>query len=426
MPKRSFEEFSTATPGSRYLSALGHANILLKAAESLKRDLEQLGQRRESASHEKISSALKRHNSAILPAVQALSEDEVASVSEANESSHKMRRLDRREETPSSHPQLALPIPQSSLVTKWAPQDVPDANALPPLPPALDPVLEKAARTHSGVTSGLGDMHYEKLEWIGDAYLYLVSSVLIYQTFPDLPTGRCSQLRERLIKNEALSGFTLQYGLEKQARLPPEFDSEGRQPHGNGATSASKKERKKVLGDLFEAYAAAAILGDADGLERVVTWLKSIWGTILQREIFDEYKTPVVQGYSNAASSEERSNTNKPAQPTQKNLNPKVALSQIIGAKGVTISYRDEGKPKADKNTGLPWYTVGAYYDGLGERNISLGYGSGLSKKEAGANAAVRALENKKLIKRLKQLKDEFNAMLTKPQASPGKMSTMS
>ncbi|KAI2620817.1 ribonuclease III [Xylaria nigripes] len=416
MSKRSFQDFSTIPSDSLYLSVLGHANALLKVAESLKKDLERLGQ---NTHDEKIISTLKRHNVGILSAVQTLSQDETTKVGEAPDRSHKTQKLNQCQEPSHKCLQSVLAIPHPVLLTKWTPQDVPKVNELPPLPLVSDPLLEKAARTHSG-SAGPGEMNYERLEWIGDAYLYLVSSAFIYQTFPNLPPGRCSQLRERLIKNEALSEFTLHYGLEKRAILPSEFDPQGRQSRGGGASSASKKERKKILGDLLEAYTAAVVLDDADGLLRVVTWLKPMWGSILKREISDEYKTPVVQRYSNVLSDQEHSSTSNSARPTSENLPPKVVLAQIIGTKGVTIFYRDEGGPKTDKNSGLPWYTVGAYYDGLGEKNLSLGYGSGLSKKEAGANAALRAMENKKLIKRLKSLKDEFNAQLPKPQDSRG------
>lgn len=306
-----------------------------------------------------------------------------------------------------SHPQAGLLIPNPESLTKWTPQDIPGTDVLPPLPPALDPVLEVAARTHAGIASGLREMSYERLEWIGDAYLYLISSAFIYQTFPNLSAGRCSQLRERLVKNETLSDFTVRYNLDKRARLPTEYQHGGRQSQSGAGTSASKKERKKILGDLLEAYTAAVVLGDSDGLSRVIPWLKSIWSTTLKREIHDEYTKPVTQGYHNANNDEECSDSHR-------NAMPKDALKLTIGAKGVLISYRDEGKPKTDKNSGLPWFTVGVYYDGLGESNLCLGYGSGLSKKEAGNKAAAKALDNKKLIKRLQKLKEDVNAALAK------------
>ncbi|KAI1152593.1 ribonuclease III [Nemania diffusa] len=415
MSKRSFDEISTIPSNSRYSSVLDHADRLLKAAQSLKQDLERLGKYGDSLSHEKILLALKQHNAQILPAAQTLCQDETANLIEAPSSPLKIQKVDHHQKTSNSSSQSGLPVPHPALLTKWSPQDVPTADVLPPLPPVLDPILEKAARTHSGVASGLGEMSYERLEWIGDAYLYVVSSAFIYQTFPNLPAGRCSQLRERLVKNDTLSNFTLRYNLDKQARLPPEFQPGGRPSPTGARTSASKKESKKILGDLLEAYSAAAILGDTDGLSRVVAWLKSIWATVLAHEIRDESKKPIIQAYCNPANGIERIDDYRTTQPALNNPPPKTLLAQMIGAKGATISYRDEGKQKVDKNTGLPWFTVGVYYDGLGETNLSLGYGSGLSKKDAGSNAATKALENKKLIKRLQKLKQDVNSMLNRP-----------
>ncbi|KAK5636730.1 hypothetical protein RRF57_012442 [Xylaria bambusicola] len=409
MSKRSFEEFSTVSSGSRYLSVLEHADNLLKVAQSLKQDLERLGKYGDSPSHEKIFSTLKQHNNEIHIATQALSQDETSNVSTASESTHKVQRIDKHQETSSGHPLSGLLIPNPAVLTKWTSQDVRDTDSLPPLPPALDPVLEKAARTHAGVARGIGEMDYERLEWIGDAYLYLISSAFIYQTFPNLAAGRCSQLRERLIKNETLSDFTVRYNLDKRARLPTEYQPGGRPSQTGAGTSASKKERKKVLGDLLEAYMAAAILGDVGGLPRVITWLKQVWATTLQREIRDEHKKSAIEGYSTAVRGEGQFSGGSAAHP----LPPKVALSKAIGTRMVNITYQDEGQPKKDKNTGLPWFTVGAYYNGFGETNLKLGYGSGLSKKDAGEKAAIQALENKKLIKRLQKLKDDMNTTLT-------------
>ncbi|KAI0116371.1 ribonuclease III [Nemania sp. FL0031] len=415
MPKRPFDELSAVPPQSRYLSALEHADALLKAAQSLKQDLERLGKYSDSPSYENILATLKLHNAQILPAAQILSQDETISLNKEQGNPHKIQRVDTKQKHSNSDTQPGLPTPHPALLTKWTPQDTVDADVLPPLPPVLDPVLEKAARTHSGIASGLGEMNYERLEWIGDAYLYLISSAFIYQTFPNLPAGRCAQLRERLVKNETLSEFTLRYNIDKRARLPTEFQPGGRPSQNGGGTSASKKERKKILGDLLEAYTAAAILGDTDGLLRVVTWLKSIWAITLKREIRDEYKKPVAQIYSKHISGAQGPGNDIVTRPAGNNMGSKAVLVQVIGTKGVTISYRDEGEPKRDKNTGLPWFTVGAYYDGLGETNLSLGYGSGISKKEAGEKAATKALENKKLIKRLQKLKEDVLATIRKP-----------
>lgn len=312
-------------------------------------------------------------------------------------------------------------IPYPEALGKWTLDDIPAEDALPPLPPVLNPVLEKASRTHAGMAGTPQEMSYERLEWIGDAYLYIASSALIYQTFPNLSPGRCSQLRERLVKNETLSKFTVRYNIDKQARLPAEFQPGGRSSQSGPGNSASQKERKKILGDLLEAYTAAAILGDADGLSRVIPWLKAIWAITLKREIRDECQKSAPGNHPNPSNNNTLSGDQSMAPSAPKNLPPKVLLSQTIGAKGVTISYRDEGKPKTDKHTGLPWFTIAAYYDGLGETNQVLGYGGGLSKTDAGNKAAMNALENKKLIKRLKKRKEEVNATLAKSQGAKDK-----
>ncbi|KAI1139743.1 ribonuclease III [Hypoxylon sp. FL0543] len=395
MSKRSFSEF--ASKGATSVSQiLEHADDLLKAAEALKKDLETFRDAPEL--NDQIISVLKRHNKEILPAAESLTRDEASAVVKYESGSRKIQKLDGSK-SPGDEP-AALSIPSPVSLTRWTPDDIP-SSGLPKLPPVLNPVLEQAALTHSGMTAKSTDMSYERLEWIGDAYLYLMATSFIYQTFTNLSAGRCSQLRERLIKNETLSNYTVQYGINKRTRFPAEFDLHGR----IGGSQASQNAKKKVLGDVFESYVAAAILGDSEGLARVSPWLKSLWSITLAHEIRAETRVQpnLLQDYSNKDGGGDDNQTS-----AKQDLNPKVLLSQVIGAKGVKISYNDIGEPKKDKHTGkLPWYTVGVFFDGFGERNLQLGVGSAFSKKEAGANAARAALGNKSVIKGLQKKKEE-------------------
>ncbi|KAI1489800.1 ribonuclease III domain-containing protein [Biscogniauxia mediterranea] len=393
MSKRSFEEFSAGNTSS-LSQALQHADELLRAAQALKQDLENL--RGDAEPSSKISTILQGHKEKILPATRALMQDETKP--QKGNGSHKSQKLSDSHQT---GPASAISVPNLEFLTRWTMENI-SSSGLPQLEPVLNSALEQAAFTHSGMALKPTDMSYERLEWLGDAYLYLMSSAYIYQTFPYLPAGRCAQLRERLIKNETLSEYTIRYGMDKRIRFPPDFDVTGKTV-GNSVTQKSKK---KVLGDVFEAYVAAAILGDSTGLSRVAAWLKSLWSTNLRNEIRKEYidRPAIAQAHVTPDS-----NGTNPT-PNQQNLNPKIILTQTIGTKGVKISYHDIGEPKKEKNSGLPWYTVGVVYDGLGETNLQLGYGSGLSKKEAGANAARKAMENKKLIKRLQKKKEDVRA----------------
>ncbi|OLN92130.1 Ribonuclease 3 [Colletotrichum chlorophyti] len=290
------------------------------------------------------------------------------------------------------------PIPSFNLVEPWTPADIP--ASLPPLPDIPNPVLEKATFTHPGVTAHKSDLSYDRLEWLGDAYVELISSCLIFQTFGGLPTGKCSQLRELLIRNANLGEYSTHYGLMDRAKLPSEYRSFNGQP-----PAAKPHEIKKVRGDLFEAYVAAVILSDpVDGLARAAKWLKTLWASTIQDQIRTTIKKPEIQAVKELAETVSQ----------ETSIAPKVRLSQVIGAKGVNIRYEDmPGAKKKDKyNEKLAHFTVGVYLDGWGEKNKLLGTGSDLSKKEAGQKAAQMALSNKKLMKLYGDKKAAFKAAL--------------
>ena len=88
------------------------------------------------------------------------------------------------------------------------------------------------------------------IEWIGDAYIELISTLLISQTFPSLLPGKFSQIREGLVKNVTLADFSRKYGFDKRLQIPQaNFD-------------VKESDKVKILGDVFEAYVAAVILSD--------------------------------------------------------------------------------------------------------------------------------------------------------------------
>jgi len=266
----------------------------------------------------------------------------------------------------------ALPqIPPLAIVTKWTAVTL--SRSRPPLPAVLDEALKTAALTHSGMRKNPLDASYERLEWIGDSYLYTIASSLVFQTFPDLDPGKCSQLRERLIRNATLCHYTRHYGLDKIAIFPEEFALQGR----IGGTSASDKQRQKALGDIFESYVGAVILSDPEnGVQRAADWLKALWGPELENDIRRE----------------------EAKKPQTSLIGPKTELERAIVSPGVKIQYKDLPNYRKDKTTNLQLFTVGCFLTGWGETDKQLGFGSALGKKEAGAKAAQMALENRKLI----------------------------
>ena len=113
-----------------------------------------------------------------------------------------------------------LPPPSSvrAEVSPYVPFVV--AKNLPPLPEINDSSLVESPFRHKSASYGYdrssttSDVTYERLEFLGDAYLELFASRLIYHHFPALQAGAQSQVRELLVKNETLSEYARLYGFQ--------------------------------------------------------------------------------------------------------------------------------------------------------------------------------------------------------------------
>ncbi|EHK48983.1 uncharacterized protein TrAtP1_000439 [Trichoderma atroviride] len=280
-----------------------------------------------------------------------------------------------------------IPVLSPTSVTPWISSDI--SQEWPPLPPILDPKLAEEAFTHPGL--GM-DFSYERLEWLGDAYLELIASSLIHQTFPKLRSGPLSQFRERLIRNVTLAEYFRYYGMERRAKIPDHFDLS----KGLGRGRSKDKDILKTQADMFEAYVAAVILSDPqEGLVKVVEWLKALWGRAIKEDV-------------EKAEAAKRRREAQPAGVEATEKNSKQRLSVKIVTKGVTIDYKDLPGEKRDKHLKLPLYTVGAYLTGYGEVGRLLAVGTALSKKEAGQKAAEAALQNKRLIQAYEEKKRQY------------------
>ncbi|RDW95321.1 hypothetical protein BP5796_01084 [Coleophoma crateriformis] len=305
--------------------------------------------------------------------------------------------------TPSSEPRdkrapntPKAPLPLS--LTPWSAAEIP--QTIPPLPQVLDPTLEESVFIHRALALKAHNLSYERLEWIGDAYIQLMSSLIIAQTFPEFMPGECSYIRQLLVKNSTLADYAHKYGFPAKVRLPTELQ--------NG----SEKDLTKIWGDVFEAYVAAVILSDPEnGVSRCAAWLKPLWSMTIAKEIrLAEANGPrlVTPMWTLLGGSEPVDQNTLP----KAQLNPKERLANMIGSRGVKISYRDAAPEKKDPKTKLPLFTVGCYLDGWGETDKQLGFGRGHGKKDAGFKAAEQALANKKLMNLYVEKKKLFDAQL--------------
>ncbi|PHH53917.1 Ribonuclease 3 [Ceratocystis fimbriata CBS 114723] len=283
-----------------------------------------------------------------------------------------------------------IEAPWYYLTTGWTSDNI--HPEIPPLP-VVDEELKTAAFTHSAFTNNGKLLSYERLEWLGDAYLYALSSAFIFQTFGSLPTGRCAQLRESLVKNTTLAGYFRQYSFGKYARVPPE-----RQRATLSNVPDSDKETIKVQGDMFEAFVAAVVLSSPEyGVARVSEWLKLLWARTLGKQLRDLGKSTTGTGAQELGEG-----------GMDTKLGAKTRLANHIQVPGVLLEYRDMACKKKDRDTNLPLYSVGLFLTGWGEKEKMIGMATALSKKEAGQKAALQALDSNKLMKQYHAKKRAF------------------
>ncbi|CAI6096938.1 unnamed protein product [Clonostachys chloroleuca] len=284
---------------------------------------------------------------------------------------------------------VACPPP---LLAAWHASEIP--SQLPPIPKINDSRIEIQTFRHPGMANiSRGELSYERLEWLGDAYLEAIASNLIYQSFPNLPVGKCSQIREQLIRNMTLAEYFRIYNLMQRAQIPPSVQS-NQQP---GKGRSADKDLVKVQADMFEAYVAAIIITNPqDGVMQASNWLRGLFSRTIKDQIVKSEITapPII-------------------------TEPKQKLAQLLGAKGVEISYEDMPTHKKHKQLNIPMFAIGVYLTGWGEQHRLLGIGTATGKKEAGNKAAIVALENKKLMKVYEQKKKAFVEAQAQAQPDP-------
>jgi ribonuclease-3 len=108
----------------------------------------------------------------------------------------------------------------------------------------------KVALTHSSYANESGGRlsSYERLEFLGDSVLGLVTSNYIFKNFPDLPEGDLTKLRASLVCEKQLCVFSNKIGISKFMKL------------SRGERNSGGQNRPSILADIFEAISAAIYL----------------------------------------------------------------------------------------------------------------------------------------------------------------------
>ncbi|MEE0596856.1 MAG: ribonuclease III, partial [Agathobacter sp.] len=118
----------------------------------------------------------------------------------------------------------------------------------------------------------------ERLEFLGDAVLEIISSDFLYKNYTDQPEGELTKLRASLVCEPTLAICAKEIGLGDYLRL------------GRGEDLTGGRGRKSILSDALEAVIGAIYLdgGFANAKEFV---LKYILTDIEHKQLFYDSKT---------------------------------------------------------------------------------------------------------------------------------------
>ena len=116
----------------------------------------------------------------------------------------------------------------------------------------------RRAVTHSSYANETGAHNHhllcnERLEFLGDSVLSLITSDFLFHRFPELPEGDLTRMRAAIVCEEALASYATQIGLGEFLLL------------GKGERNSGGAEKPAVIADAFEAILAALYLDAGSG-----------------------------------------------------------------------------------------------------------------------------------------------------------------
>jgi len=213
-----------------------------------------------------------------------------------------------------------------------------------------DPNLLRQALTHAsfGHEKRQRTPDNQRLEFLGDAVLQLAVTEDLYRRFPELPEGRLTVLRARLVNRHHLQAVAQELGLGEHLIL------------GRGEENSQGRQRGSILADAVEAV-IGALFADA--------------GWAVARSIILRLLEPSLAAMTNESDAVK--------------ANPKGSLQEKLQAEGE--------HPPAYRCLSETGPAHARIYEVIVEwQGRELGRGQGNSKKEAetrAAEAALNALE---------------------------------
>ncbi len=134
------------------------------------------------------------------------------------------------------------------------------------------------ALTHTSFAFEHKGINNERLEFLGDAVLEMVSSEFLYITKSDMPEGEMTKLRASLVCEPTLAMEARNIGLEKFLYL------------GKGEENTGGRNRDSIISDALEALIGAIYLDG--GIEKAKNFIiEYVLRNIEKKKLFHDSKT---------------------------------------------------------------------------------------------------------------------------------------
>jgi len=122
-----------------------------------------------------------------------------------------------------------------------------------------DPSLLVEALTHTSFSAEHSTPSYERLEFLGDAVLGLVTARMIFDLFPDAPEGEMTKLRAVVVDRRSLASVGRGLGITAHIRV------------GRGEERSGGRDRDSIVSDVVEAILGAVYTdGGWESADRLV------------------------------------------------------------------------------------------------------------------------------------------------------------
>lgn len=214
--------------------------------------------------------------------------------------------------------------------------------------------LLQRALTHSSYSNETGAKNHhllcnERLEFLGDSVLSIITSEYLYSEFSALPEGDLTRMRAAVVCEEALASYSEKLDIGSYLLL------------GKGETNNGGAKKPAVIADAFEAVLAAIYLDAGEGK-----------GILTVREFLLPFIKEAVKAL--------------PATTGGYHADHKSRLQEFIQREkdSGTLEYRVTGENGPDHNK---TFEIGVYLD-----SNCIGRGMGHSKRQAEQAAARDAL----------------------------------